>query len=97
MMMINPFVELISKVIELYSYVVIAYLILTWLISFSIVNRYQPAVQKTNIALSKLCEPPLRKIRKFLPDLGAIDISPIILILLLQFLDHALIYYSIRL
>jgi YggT family protein len=93
--MLNPFIELISTVISLYCYVVIAYLILAWLISFGIVNRYQPAVQKISVALSKLCEPPLRKIRTYLPDLGSIDISPIILILLLQFLDHLLIYYSL--
>jgi YggT family protein len=96
MLMVNPFVELISYVIMLYSYVVWAWLILSWLISFNVVNRHQPAVQKINFALFKLTDPLLRRIRKFMPDLGNIDISPIILILLLNFLDHLLVYYSLR-
>ena len=51
------------------------------------------AVQKIMVALNKLCEPALRPIRKFLPDLGGIDISPIILLLLLNFLRSALYSY----
>lgn len=93
----NPFVELISTVIQLYTYVLWAWLILSWLISFQIVNRHQPTVQKINFALFRLTDPPLRRIRKYMPDLGTIDISPIVLILLLNFLDRTFIYYSFRL
>ncbi len=94
--MINPLIELIVTLINLYNYVLIAWLILSWLISFGIVNRYQPAVQKINFALFKLTDPLLRPIRKYMPDLGGIDISPIVLILAMNFIEKTLIYYAYR-
>jgi YggT family protein len=91
--MLNPFVELISTLIQVYTYILLAWLILSWLIAFQIINRYQPAVQRINFALFKLTDPLLRPIRKRMPDLGGIDISPIILMIILNFIDHVLIYY----
>lgn len=91
--MLNPFINLIAQVIHLYTIVLIAWIVLSWLISFNIVNRHQPFVFKLNDILSRLTEPVLRPIRRFLPDLGGIDISPIILILLLNFLTEALYRY----
>jgi YggT family protein len=69
-------------------------MILSWLISFGIVNRYQPAVQKINYALFKLTDPLLRPIRKYMPDLGGLDISPIVLILIFSFIERTIVYYS---
>lgn len=92
----NPLIDLILTVMSLYNYVLFAWIILNFLISFNIVNRYQPAVQKINFALFKLTDPLLRPIRKYMPDLGAIDISPIILILILNFIERTLVYYSFR-
>ena len=94
--MLNPVVELILEIIHLYSYVLFAWVILRLLISFGIVNRYQPVVQKINLALFKLTDPLLRPIRKYMPDLGGIDISPIILIIGLNFIGKTLLYYSLR-
>jgi len=95
--MLNPFVDLFATVIQLYTYCVLAWIIMSTLISFKIVNAYQPAVQKISYALNRLCEPALRPIRKFLRkilgDLGGIDISPIILWLLLNFARNALYTY----
>jgi len=96
MYMANPFIELLSTVIHLYNYVLMGWLILSWLISFGIVNRHQPLVQRLNFALFRLTDPLLRPIRKYMPDLGNIDISPIILILILNFIDKSLFYYSLR-
>jgi YggT family protein len=92
----NPFIELISTIIHLYNYVLMGWLLLSWLISFGIVNRHQPFVQRLNFALFRLTDPLLRPIRKHMPDLGGIDISPIILILILHFIDQSLFYYSYR-
>tara|TARA_B100000989_G_scaffold272496_1_gene229984 strand:- start:110 stop:397 length:288 start_codon:yes stop_codon:yes gene_type:complete len=91
--MLYPVINLISTVIYLYTLVLLAWVILSLLISFDIVNRYQPLVQKIYTALNRMTEPALRPIRKFLPDLGGIDISPIILLLLLQFVNDML--YSV--
>jgi YggT family protein len=92
-MNINPFIELIGTVITLYSWVLGIYIILHWLIAFNIINRYQPFVSKTLYVLGQLVEPALGRIRRYMPDLGGIDISPIVLILGLQFISRALYTY----
>jgi YggT family protein len=91
--MLNPFIDLLAAVIQLYTYCVIAWFVLTMLISFKIVNRQQTFVMQLNYALNRLCGPVLYRIRKIIPDLGTIDISPVILILLLGFLKSALYHY----
>jgi len=59
---------------------------MSWLVAFGIVNRSNPYVRQVGSALERLTEPLLRPIRRFLPDLGGIDISPIVLLIGLQFL-----------
>ncbi len=92
--MINPFTQLLVTIIDLYNYVLIAWVVLSLLISFGIVNRHQPIVQRINFALFRLTDPVIRPIRKRIPDLGSIDISPIIALLGLQFLRNLIIFYS---
>ena len=91
--MLDPFVILLSQVIQLYIWVLIAWTIISVLISFKIINGYQPAVRKIMHVLDRLCEPVLKPIRKRLPDFGGVDISPIIVILLLNFVINALHTY----
>jgi len=91
--MLNPFIDLIGILLELYTYAVIGWVVLKMLISFNVVNRQQPFVVQTMYALNRLCGPALWRIRKLLPDLGTLDISPIILIVLLGFLRNALYHY----
>ena len=92
--MLNPFIILISDIIHLYSLIVFIWAILGLLISFEIINRYNQIVSKVYYALTRLVEPALKPIRRvlnrILPDLGGIDLSPIALILLLQFFQNAL-------
>lgn len=90
---INPFVRLACTLIDLYIDVLIAWLILSMAISFGIANRHHPIVQRIDYALFRLTDPLLKPIRKYMPDLRGIDISPIVLILLLNFLSQALVYY----
>jgi len=91
--MLNPFVNLLGSLIHLYLICVVVWAILATLISFKIINAYQPIVQRIMYTLNKLVEPALKPIQKILPDLGSIDISPVILILLLNFLHDALYRY----
>ncbi|MFW0776964.1 MAG: YggT family protein [Rickettsiales bacterium] len=91
--MLNPFVDLLANIIHLYMICVIVWAVTATLISFKIINGYQPIVQKIMYALDRLVDPVLRPIRKFLPDMGGIDISPILLILLLNFAQNALYTY----
>jgi YggT family protein len=84
--MAYPFLWLINTVINIYFWIILAMVILSWLVAFNVVNRSNPYVRQIGQALEKLTEPLLRPIRRFLPDLGGIDISPIILLIGLQFL-----------
>jgi YggT family protein len=86
MMPVNPILWLIHTVIDIYFWIILAMVIMSWLVAFGIVNRSNPYVRQIGYALERLTEPLLRPIRRFLPDLGGIDVSPIILLLGLQFL-----------
>ncbi len=92
-MNINPFIILASQIISLYNFLIIVYCIAGWLINFNILNRNNKYVSRLMLTFGKLVEPLLNKIRKFLPDLGGIDISPIIAILGLIFLRNVLFTY----
>ena len=82
----NPIVWLFEKVIEIYSFLLLVYVILTVLINFGIVNSRQPIVAAVGEFLYRITEPLLAPLRRRLPNLGPIDISPVILLLGLQFL-----------
>jgi YggT family protein len=82
----------IGGVINLYIWVVIISAVLSWLIAFDVVNRRNRAVFTIADALYRLTEPALRPIRKVLPDLGGLDISPVILILGLIFIKDVVIF-----
>ncbi len=79
---------LIDTVITLYVYILIASAILSWLVAFNVVNERNPIVAQIGDFLYRVTEPALRPIRRILPNLGGIDISPIILILGLFFLRN---------
>ncbi|MDC0056751.1 YggT family protein [Alphaproteobacteria bacterium] len=89
----NSLLGLIIQIINLYQFILIIYIIATWLISFNIVNTSNRFVYSAMEALYRLCEPSLRFIRRYLPSFGSIDISPVIVYLLLWFLKSLLIEY----
>jgi YggT family protein len=84
----HAILEVLLKVLELYIYVIIAAAILSWLVAFNAVNRHNDFVRSIGNLLTALTEPLLRPIRERLPNLGGIDISPIILILLIVLLER---------
>ncbi len=89
----NPFVLLIVELINLYNYVLIAWVVLSLLVYFNIVNPYQPLVRKISYVLDRLVEPALRRIRRVIPSVGGLDLSPLVLVLALQFASNSLVYY----
>jgi YggT family protein len=89
------FVHLVSTVISIYIWLLIAQAILSWLVAFGIVNRYNRVVNTIGDFLWRVTEPLLRPIRRVLPDLGGIDVSPVILILLLWFLRDLMFEYLV--
>ena len=84
---------LILQILKLYSYVVIANVIISWLIAFNILNTSNRFVYSVLELTYRLTDPILNKIRRFLPNLGAFDISPIILLLLIWFVEMCMKLY----
>ncbi len=83
--------------VEIYMWVVIASAILSWLIAFNVVNTSNRLVFTIWDFLTRITEPALRRIRRFMPNLGGVDISPVILILALYFLQRVLLNILISL
>ena len=84
---------LVLQILKLYSYVVIANVLVTWLIAFNILNTQNRFVYSILEFSYKLTNPILNKIRRFLPNLGSLDISPIILLLLIWFIEMCMKIY----
>jgi YggT family protein len=89
------FLRLVDTVIQIYIWLLIAQAVLSWLVAFGVVNRHNRAIAVAGDFLWRITEPLLRPIRRVLPDLGGIDISPVILILLLFFLRNLLFEYLV--
>jgi YggT family protein len=83
--------DFISALITLYVYIIIAGAVMSWLIAFNVVNPYNQFVRSIWQALNVLTEPLLRPIRRLMPDLGGIDISPVVLILICWFIQQVVI------
>ncbi|HWB45332.1 MAG TPA: YggT family protein [Hyphomicrobiaceae bacterium] len=81
----------ISSLITLYIYIIIAGAVMSWLIAFNVINPYNNFVRSLWQALNALTEPLLRPIRRMLPDLGGIDISPVVLILACAFVQSVVL------
>ena len=84
---------LVLQILKIYSYVVIANVVISWLVAFNVLNTQNRFVYSVLDFTYKLTEPFLRRIRGFLPNLGAFDISPIILLLLIWFIKMCMYEY----
>ncbi|MGB6538468.1 MAG: YggT family protein [Xanthobacteraceae bacterium] len=83
----------ISFLLTLYIYVIIAYAVLSWLIAFNVVNTRNQFVRNIVEFLYRITEPVLGPIRRLLPNLGGIDISPIIVWLIIEFIQMVVLPY----
>ncbi|MDB9983829.1 YggT family protein [Candidatus Pelagibacter sp.] len=81
------------QILKLYSYVVIANVVISWLIAFNVLNTQNRFVYSILEMTYRLTGPILNKIRNFLPNLGSLDISPIILLLLIWFIEMCMKLY----
>ena len=89
----NSLLGLLIQIIDLYKLVLIIYIVATWLIALNIINTSNKIVYTIMGVLYKLSEPSLRIVRKFIPNFGSIDISPIIVFIALWFIQNLLIEY----
>jgi len=89
----NSLLGLLIQIIDLYKLVLVIYIIVTWLIAFNIINTSNRFVYSVVEILYRLSEPSLRIVKRFVPSFGNIDISPIIVFILLWFIQSLLIEY----
>jgi YggT family protein len=85
--------DVLLVILQIYVYVIIASAILSWLVAFNVVNRYNDVVRSIWNLVTALTEPLLRPIRETIPSFGGIDISPVILLLLIFFLQRVIEEY----
>ena len=85
--------DVVLLALQLYTWIIIASAILSWLVAFNVVNTRNDVVRSIWGFLDAVTEPVLRPIRNILPNLGGIDVSPIILLLLIFFLERVIVYY----
>jgi YggT family protein len=85
--------DIILLILQIYIWLLIAAAVLSWLIAFNVVNTRNQVVAMVADFLYRITEPVLRPIRSLLPNLGGIDVSPVILILIILFLENVIIRY----
>jgi YggT family protein len=85
--------DIILLVLQIYIWLLIAAAVLSWLIAFNVVNTRNQVVSMVGEFLYRITEPLLRPIRAMLPNLGGIDVSPVILILLILLIENIIIRY----
>lgn len=90
-------VNVVSIAINLYIWILVASAVLSWLVAFNVINTSNRFVATVGEALYRLTEPVLRPIRRILPNLGGLDISPVVLILGLVFVDSVVTGLAFRL
>ena len=84
---------LVLQILKIYTYVVIANVVISWLVAFNVLNTSYRFVYSILEFTYRLTDPFLNRIRRFLPNLGAFDISPIILLLLIWFIEMCMKLY----
>jgi YggT family protein len=92
----NPFLWLIDTIITFYIWILIASAVVSWLVAFNVVNTRNPIVSGVVEFLYRVTEPALKPIRNVMPNLGGIDISPVVLIIGLLFLQRFIFWFYAR-
>jgi len=85
--------DVLLVALDIYTWIIIASAIFSWLFAFGVVNPRNQVVSTIGDALYRLTEPALRPIRRFVPNLGGLDISPIVLLLLIFLIQRIIILY----
>jgi YggT family protein len=85
--------DIILIVLQIYIWLLIAAAVLSWLVAFNVVNTRNQVVSMIGEFLYRITEPALRPIRSMMPNLGGIDVSPVILILLILLLENVIVRY----
>ncbi|MGH6878453.1 MAG: YggT family protein [Rhizomicrobium sp.] len=81
------FLRVFNAVVDIYWFIVIAAVVVSWLVAFGVLNTYHPLARSVVRMLDALTEPVFRRIRRIIPPLGGLDVSPLIVLLILWVLQ----------
>jgi YggT family protein len=88
-----PILDVIMLALRIYTWLILASVIISWLVAFGVINMRNDFVRMIYESLQRVTEPALSRIRRFMPDLGGIDLSPIVLLLIIFFIQQVIIRY----
>ena len=94
--MLNPIAALLIEVLEIYKWTVIAAVIVSWLTAFNVINSHNNFVRTILRILLALTEPVFRAIRRVIPPISGLDLSPIIVFVIIWFLQYSITWASIK-
>jgi YggT family protein len=92
----SPVIQVILVILDIYFWIIVAAVVASWLVAFGIINAYNPVARQILMALRALTEPVFRRVRKVVPIMGGLDLSPMIVILLLWAVTYAINYYAFK-
>lgn len=90
----NPLFFILYQILNIVWFVIIAHFIMSWLISFGVLNMHQPVVAQIWDGLNRLLAPIYNPIRRYMPDMGGLDLSPLVALLIVMGLQYTLVYYG---
>ena len=94
--MMNPIFALLDTLLEIYKWIVLAAVIVSWLAAFNVINERNNFVRTVLRVLYNLTEPVFRPVRRVIPPMGGLDLSPIVVLVAIWFLQYCLVYFSYR-
>jgi YggT family protein len=94
--MLNPIAALLIQILEIYKWVVILAVIVSWLTAFNVINSHNNFVRSVLRILFALTEPVFRQVRRVIPPIGGLDLSPIVVFLIIWFLQYTITWLSFR-
>ncbi|WP_341808958.1 YggT family protein [Wolbachia endosymbiont (group E) of Neria commutata] len=89
----HPIIYLINTLLDLYSFLLICWIILNWLIKLNMINIYNEIISSIMRTLNQLTHPPLKFIRRYIPTFNGLDLSIMILLITIHFVKYTIIYY----
>ena len=94
--MLNPIAALLIEILEIYKWIVILAVIVSWLTAFNVINVHNNFVRTVLRVLMAVTEPVFRQVRRVIPPVGGLDLSPIVVFVIIWFLQYTIQYLSFR-
>jgi len=88
-----PFIWLLLELINIYTWIIIIAVVMSWLVAFGVINTHNQFARMVVRFLDAVTEPVFRQVRRVIPPIGGLDISPLIVLIFLQFVTYSIRYY----